>query len=113
MLPCKMFGYFTGSQMQASQDHSICFRREVIDIYRRKYLSRHRGVGSVGRPILFSSRKLVKVPEIVRFDGQGHCQESNVTQRIYAYYEVKVKFICEKCNVGFHIDCFSAYHNKQ
>ena len=76
MLPCKMFGYFTGSQMQASQDHSICFRREVIDIYRRKYLSRHRGVRSVGRPILVSSRKLVKVPEPVRFDGQGHFKKA-------------------------------------
>ena len=91
----------------------LSFRRKVINIYRRKYASYQRGVGSVGHPILVASRKLVKVPEPVYFDGQGHHPGSNLTQRKCAYCGMEVKFICKKCNVGLHIDCFSAYYNKQ
>ena len=89
------------------------FRREVVHIYRQKYPSEQCEVGSVGCPILVASRKLVKVPESVCFDEQGHCPESNLTQRRCIYCGMKVKFICEKCNVWIYIDCFSAYHNKQ
>ena len=66
--------------MQASQDHALLgFRREVVDIYHQKYTSRQRGVGCAGRPILVPSRKLVKVPEAVRFDRQGPYPASNLT----------------------------------
>ena len=83
------------------------FRREFVDICRRKYSSRQRGVGSVERPILVASKKLVKVPEPVRFDGQGNYPGSSLTQRRCTYCGMRVKFICEKCNVGLHIDFFS------
>ena len=88
------------------------FGREIVDIYRRKYSSRKCGVASVGRPILVASRNLVKVPEPSRFDGQGLCPASNLTQRRSGYCGMKVKFICKKFNVGLHINCFSAYYNK-
>ena len=70
------------------------FRREVVDIYRRKCSAHQRGLGSVGHPILVASRKLVKVPEPVYFDGQGRYPGSNLTQRKCAYCGMKVKFIC-------------------
>ena len=89
------------------------FRREVVNIYHRKYSSQQRGVGSVGRQILVTSRKLVKVPEPVRFDGHRHYPASNLTQRSCPYCGMKVKFIYKKSIVGLHNDCFSAYDNKQ
>ena len=64
-------------------------------------------------PNLAASRGLVKVPESVHLDGQGHYPASNLTQRRCAYCGIKFKFICEKYKVGLHIDCFSAYPNKQ
>ena len=72
------------------------FRREVVDICRRKHLSRQRGVDSVGRQILVAPRKLVKVPEPIRFDGQGNYSASNLAQRRCLYCGMKVKLIYEK-----------------
>ena len=82
------------------------FRREVVDICRRKHLSRQRRVDSVGRQILVAPRKLVKVPEPIRFDGQGNYSASNLAQRRCLYCGMKVKFFYEKWNVGFTLTIF-------
>ena len=86
-------------QSDASQSiplELLVFRREVVGIYCRKYLSRHRGVDSAGCQILVASRKLVQVSEPVGFGGQEQYRASNLTQRRSAYCGMKVKFICEK-----------------
>ena len=89
------------------------FRKEVVGIYCQKHLSWQSGVGSVGHPVLVTSRKLVHLSEPVRIDEQGHYRASNLTQRRCAYCGMKFKFILGKWNIGLPIDCFFAYHNKQ
>ena len=61
----------------ASQSRPIdLFQKRSYRYLPPKILVSASWVRSVGRPILVSSRKLVKVPEPVRFDGQGHFKKA-------------------------------------
>ena len=76
-----MLSYFTGSQMQASQDHAICWvSEEILLIFTTENTRLDNVRLAFGCPILVASRKLVKVPEPSRFDGQRHYPASNLTQ---------------------------------
>ena len=51
-------------------------------------------------------RVLSKVP----FDGIKHYLLSNPNQRRCSNCGKKSKYVCPKCDIGLHIDCFAIYH---
>ena len=115
MLPYKMIGFFTGSQMQVSQGHLLCWVSEKkLSIFSAENTRLQQlGVGFVWRQILVASRKLDKVPKPVCFDEQGNYPASNLLQRRCVYCGMKFKFISEEYNIWLQIACFSAHHKKQ
>ena len=40
----------------------------------------------------------------------GHHPLSNPTQHRCSYCGKKSKYVCSKCSIGLHIDCFDSYH---
>ena len=90
----------------------LSFRREIVNIYRMKYSSQQRShIFSPTDITLFRGKSNDKrVPSKVRFDGIRHYPLSNPTQRRCSYCGKKSKYVCSKCSIGLHIDCFESYH---
>ena len=83
------------------------FQRQVVNIYRMKYLSRQQShIFSPGDVTLFrgtfNERRLRKF----LFDGIKYHPLSNRTQCPCFYCGKKSKSDCPKCDIGLHIDCF-------
>ena len=90
----------------------LSFRREIVNIYQMKYSSRQRShIFSPTDITLFRGKSVDKrVPSEVHFDGIWHYPLSDSTQHHCYYCVKKSKYVCSKCSIGFHIDCFESYH---
>ena len=87
------------------------FRREIVNIHRMKYSTKQRG--TIRPPLeitLFKGRlNENRVPTAVRYDGVRHYPLSNPTQRRCGFCDKKSKYVCTKCDVALHIDCFEHF----
>lgn len=68
-------------------------------------------------PLLATSKPRILMPQRtsnvlndVRYDRLEHWPMKNPTQQHCARCHKCVTFICSKCNIGLHIDCFRLYH---
>lgn len=82
------------------------FRREIVQVYLKKY----------GRPISTGGRpKTPKALEArnhnqIRYDGMNHWIVSANKQNRCALCSKNSTKMCEKCNLNLHEACFKAYH---
>ena len=81
------------------------FRRSIVDTYYRCLQK------SITTNIFPSARKLSKVSDEVRYDAINHWVGKG-KQRRCASYQKTTLYFCEKCNVGFHLDCQKQFHIK-
>ena len=51
-----------------------------------------------------------KVPLEICFDGIRHYPLHNPAKPCCSYCGKKSKYVCAKCDIGLHIDCFESYH---
>ena len=83
------------------------FRRAVCSVYYSRYSANRPVIGRpIGRPKAIGQRVL---PE-VRYDGVNHHITQGLTQRRCGHRGKKVTHVCNKCNVGLHVWCFSRFH---
>ncbi|KAL5256763.1 hypothetical protein ACHWQZ_G011882 [Mnemiopsis leidyi] len=92
------------SHCQKTRKSYIDFLREIVLTYGAQYKCRTSMTNLFG----VSGIRRKPVPEDVRFDGLEQIE----TQRRCALCNMKVKFICSKCNKGLHIKCFKGFHSK-
>ena len=86
----------------------LAFRREIVDVYLRKYKAARR----FGRPPSTHSRRFdKKVPANIRLDGINHYSVSIPTQRRCAFCGMKTTIACSKCEVPLHRRCASNFHS--
>ena len=90
----------------------LSFCREIANIYRMKYSSRQRSYTFSPTDItLFRAKSDDKrVSSKVRFDVIRHYPLSNPTQHSCSYFGKTSKYVCSKCGIRLHIDCFESYH---
>ena len=88
------------------------FHREIVNIYRMKNSSRQQNY--IFSPVNVTSFRDKsnerRVPAEVRFDGIKHYPLSNPIQHCCFYCGKRSKYVCPKCDIGLHIDCFEGYH---
>ena len=88
---------------------------QVVSVFEEKQLM-HRIKSSTqqrGTPheiTLFKGRSNEnRVPTAVRYDGIRHYPLSNPTERRCGVCNKKSRYVCTKCDVALHIDCFENY----
>ena len=88
------------------------FQREIVNVYRMKYSTQQSGTIRPPHEItLFKGRSNEnRVPTAVRYDRIRHYLQSNPKQRRCGLYGKKSKYVCTKCDVALHVDCFENYH---
>lgn len=96
-------------------DHKITqldFRREIVQVYLKRYGCTGRGGGRPAAKIGTS-----KLSEALRYDGREHLIQKLVKKRRCAGDGCKakksaVRTQCGKCDVGLCVDCFENFHKK-
>ena len=86
----------------------LAFRREIVDVYLRRYAFSNRALP------LRSPRNVGfdrKVPSDVRRDGRDHFITSESTQRRCASCGKKTYRRCSKCQVPLHLECSQVFHS--
>ena len=87
------------------------FRKEIVNVYRMKCSTQQRGTIRPPHEITLCKGRSNenRVPAAVRCDGIRHYPRSNPTQRRCGFCGKKSKYVCKKCDVALHIDCFENY----
>ena len=100
--------YGSSSSHDNEPMNQLSFGREIVNIYRMKHSLQQRShIFSPTDVALFRYKSNKKsVPSEVRFDGIRHYPLSNSTQRRCSYCGKKSKYVCPRCDMGLHIDCF-------
>ena len=93
------------SPCSKTRKNYIDFLREIVLTYAERYKCR----SSVTNLYGISGMRKKPVPEAIRFDGLEHWPEQIETQRRCALCNMKVKFICSKCNKGLHSNVSRAF----
>jgi YD repeat-containing protein len=103
-------GYYLYKRSPAHQCRPLDFlgfRRDIVDVYRKKYAQRLQ----IGRPVGRVSSLDKRLQSCVRYDGKDHLIDYSSTQRVCMECHKKANFICVKCDVGLHPkDCFMQFH---
>uniref|UniRef100_H3AE94 PiggyBac transposable element-derived protein domain-containing protein n=1 Tax=Latimeria chalumnae TaxID=7897 RepID=H3AE94_LATCH len=79
----------------------LAFQREMVNVYRLRYSAEVQNVPGISHPLKAGHQRKEKVPK-----------GTNGTQRRCAHCSKKAKFVCCKCDVGLHIDCFKSFHQQ-
>lgn len=90
------------------------FRREIVQVYLKRYSNPAKGAGRPAAPIAGTSR----VSDALRFDENNHLVEKILKKRRCVGDGCKgkssaVRTKCGKCDVGLCIDCFSNFHKQK
>ena len=80
------------------------FQREILWVYLIHYstISLTRSIGALSW----------KLHDYLIYDGKYQYSKSNNIQRRCGKCRKKVKYICGKCDVGLHVDCFDDFRRK-
>lgn len=89
------------------------FRREIVQVYLRRYGTKPKGGGRPSVAIAGTSR----VSEGIRYDETNHLVQKIEKKRRCAGDGCRnktsaVRTQCKKCNVGLCVECFESYHVK-
>ena len=85
----------------------LAFRREIVDVYLKRYVSRSRyRNGRLKGRILPAKRR---VNDEIRFDRIDHFSTSLVKQKS-GLCGKNTRKGCSKCGVGIHDHCFTEWH---